>query len=281
MKSYFICAILANAVLVGHTSAYTSANSSSGFASAQLSDSQSSSHYWDPSAGQYVAEQKDVKAETKFNFRGQRADANASSTALAKLKASALVASTNAPFDELRSNSSASFSDGLTFDVAGMTGQNILVFMRAEAKGIASSSGAANGSSYFSVSLGSGSTSSSGWSGSGWNSGFLNPNETQRPYRIAMVKVGQVQSLGMSLSSSCSLASFNQGGSCSIDATASFLGIEALATLSGDEITNFTIKSTSGINYLSPTAVVPEPTSYALMLLGLGLIGAYSRKKVS
>ena len=66
------------------------------------------------------------------------------------------------------------------------------------------------------------------------------------------------------------------------EASADFLGTAKLTGVqvfdsSHNEVTNFSLLSASGTNYLA--APVPEPETYAMLLAGLGLMGAMVKRK--
>lgn len=73
------------------------------------------------------------------------------------------------------------------------------------------------------------------------------------------------------------------GGSIILDSSHSFYwgGINQLQDANGDPVSNFSISSASGTNYLQDFSVLalPEPDTYAMLLSGLGLVGFAARRR--
>jgi len=263
-----------------------SANSSAGFDTAQITNNQNtySGCYttWDPITSTFKTTcspfPQGAAAQTKFNFREQKASASANVTTPSLLHVNAATSSQATTFDKLRSSSSASFSDSLTFDIAGHKGETVLVFARYSVQGTALSTSAAgnwsdsaSGSAGLSLSFGMNSSYLNGWTSPGYNGGFLDPNQTQSPYRIFAVTAGTQQSFNVGLSAACNAQSFSGAVGCSVDATFRFLGISAVALTDGTEIKDFSVRSSSGYDYVNPSAV-PEPQTYLMLILGIGCL---------
>jgi MYXO-CTERM domain-containing protein len=61
--------------------------------------------------------------------------------------------------------------------------------------------------------------------------------------------------------------------------TVNWDGFVGLTDGQGNQVTNFTLSSVSGLDYRNAAAPVPEPHGYALLLAGLGLLGAIARRR--
>ena len=226
-----------------------------------------------------------ASTSNNFNFRGQQASASATVNG-PSLSVSSTASTTTQPYDLLRSSSAAEFDDQITLNVQGHTGETVLVFMRYSITG----SGTATqdnyspnvntyGTSDLRLSLGTGHAYSSGLVNSTFASGYLSPTYQFTPYRIFAAKVGDGLWFHASLSSSCQAGSFVGGASCENSATFKYEGIVGVASLSGTDLTNYSVTSSSGFDYVSGVMPVPEPAVYAMLLAGMGLMGAIARRR--
>jgi hypothetical protein len=97
------------------------------------------------------------------------------------------------------------------------------------------------------------------------------------------VVFGSANPLFYQLDTNAYASSLSQGGNgITVQASSAYDevrwgGITGVYDSNGHAITNFTVKSESGFDYTHASgfvAAVPEPETYALLLAGLGLIGA-------
>lgn len=275
------------------------ATASSGFDTAQLRKTESfsgqSSWVIDPITGNYgprpqysAASSQAASASTEFDFRGQSANASTTVNGPSLITAAASVSSASLPLSPLRASASANFSDSLTFSANGFQQETVLVFMKYGITGTGTTSAGSfssqiSGSSNLNLSLGGGNASEYGSvssnSGSSYTSGYLSSGYQYSPYKIFAVTLGSDQSFNISLSASCQMNSVLGGGACSDSATFKYGGIAGLAQLNGTEITNYSVKSLSGYDYVNAVAPVPEPETYAMMLAGLCLIGGIAKRR--
>lgn len=285
-------AVLATVSVTGsQAQGIVSASSSAGFDAAQLTNNQSFSSGcytdWDPvtSTFQTTCEPfpQNAAVQTKFNFREQKASAYASANTPSILHVSASTSSQAPTYDKLRSTSSAAFGEILTFDVPGHQGETVLIFAHYSVQGAALStksdstwSDIASGSAGLNLSFGLNSTYIGGSSSPGYNDGFLDPNQAQSSYRIFAITAGRHQFFSVGLTAACNAQSFSGAVGCSVDATFRFLGISAVALTDGTEIKDFSVRSSSGYDYVNPSAV-PEPQTYLMFVLGIGCLVARRR----
>ncbi|MDO9278257.1 MAG: PEP-CTERM sorting domain-containing protein [Polaromonas sp.] len=273
------------------------ATASSGFDTAQLRKTESFyatySRVVDPITGivsypNNAASSQAASASTQFDFRGQTANASTTVNGPSLMTAAASVSSSSLPLSPLRASADASFSDLLTFSANGFQQDTVLVFMKYGITGTGTTSASSfssqiSGSSNLRLSLGGGYASEYGSvssnSGSSYTSGYLSSGYQYSPYKIFAVTLGSDQNFNISLSASCQMNSVLGGGACSDSATFTYGGIAGLAQLNGTEITNYSVKSLSGYDYVNAVAPVPEPETYAMMLAGLCLIGGIAKRR--
>ena len=268
-KKYQI-AVAALTIAASHfaSAAGSSAYSSAGYSSAQITDGVDLSCQFMPGCS-FAPQNSNVS----FSFRGQNAAASSSAVGF-ELKASASVNFSVAPYDKMKASGNASFSDTLTFDDVAHHGENALVFLKYSLTGSGTVSQALGsdtwGYSYLGLQLGNGSAYKDGTAGVGYSTGILTSSTTDY-YAIFFAKLGTASNLNFGLMTNCQGASVVGAASCAMSTTFTFKGVEAVALLDGTELSNFTVSSKSGFNYVN-AAPVPEPSTYALMACGMGLL---------
>lgn len=277
-------AIVALATTNSFAANSVNASASAGFQSAQLTNSQgfSAGCMYPPPTYQPVCTSNPPQAAaaiSDFNFRGQAAKASAQVAGPGLLHASASVNSALPPFDTLRASSTATFQDGLTFNAAGLAGQSVLVFMKYSISGTGSVTqvgyeSGTYGYAWLNMALASNYSYNSAYAGPGYASDFFNPGFKYSGYKVFSAVLGTEQNLRLELAAACQGMSFTGGFGCATDASFSYLGISALALPNGTEITNFSVTSTSGFDYVNATTPVPEPATYLMLLIGLSALGA-------
>jgi len=263
---------------VGAQANTITATASAGFQSAQITDSKTAGCYYD-SCSTYPypylpppapITPQGVTASKSFAFRGQNASASARVATPALLTASAAVSSTSIPFDRLNASSSANFQDQITFSAAGYAGQTALIFIHYEISGISSTSLAnTNAQSSLNLYLGSNYFYESAYTSYGFKSGYFDPNYKYTGYKVMSTELGKLTNISATLNTSCTGLSFDSGFNCEATSTFKFLGIAGAALLDGTELGNLTVTSQSKFDYINGVSPVPEPSTYAMMSLGV------------
>ncbi len=198
------------------------------------------------------------------------------------ISTAASASSAEPPISILRATAGASFNDVLTFSANGYQQETVLVIMKYNISGAGTTSGDGNqtyGSASLGISLGGGYANQSGYVQPGYTNGYLSSGYQYSPYKIFAVTLGSQQNFNISLSATCQMNSVLGGGACSDSATFRYGGIAGLSQLNGTEITNYSVKSLSGYDYVNAVAPVPEPETYAMMLAGLCLIGGIAKRR--
>ena len=261
-----------------------SATASAGFQSAQLTDAEGFAGTCTYPAPTYQpvctsSPQQSAAAVSDFNFRGQAANASAQVAGPGLLHASASVSSASPPFDTLKASGTASFNDELTFNATGLAGQSVLVFMKYSISGTGLATqdqytSGTYGQGYSSIYLASNSSYTYSYAAPGYTDGFFVPGFAYSGYKVFSAVLGKKQDLSLSVTASCQGMSSAGGFGCATDASFSHLGISALALPNGTEITNFSVTSISGFDYVNATAPIPEPKTYLMFLAGIAALGA-------
>lgn len=289
MYKHLFASLVLGSVGVAHAS-FASSSASVGFSSAQISSTSTAGCLWAPCWPQpnvpLEIPPEGVSASKTFSFRGQSASATAHVAAPSLVSTTAAVSSLAAPFDRLSASGSAVYEDTVTFNADGYQGQSVLLFVHYALSGAGNVAYAGNPAPGFGgsvnargdvwVSLGSNSFSDYG----GTNYGFFTPGYQYTGYKVLSAVIGQATNFRVQLSSQCEGLSFTGGFSCEAESKFNFLGIAGAASLDGLELTNLTASSRSGFDYINGVSPVPEPSTYALMGLGLLALAARARKAV-
>lgn len=274
MYKSFIATILLAAAAASTQANTIGATASAGFQSAQLTESKTAGCYYDtcsfyPDPPPPITPEG-VTASKSFSFRGQNASGTAHVATPAFLTATASVSAASAPFDRLNASSSANFQDQITFSASGYAGKTALIFIHYEISGISSTSlSNTNAQSYLNFYLGSNSFNESAYTSYGFKSGYFDPNYKYTGYKVMSTELGKLTSISATLNTSCTGLSFDSGFDCNATSTFKFLGIAGAALLDGTEVTNLAVTSRSNFDYINGVSPVPEPTTYAMMGLGI------------